>query len=351
MHLLFSTILFFNFLFSSFYTSLFELKNNLILNSNTEETTIESKIPFEKKPIWIDTDLAVGMKRYTRPGYSDVDDGYAVLQLMKSDKVEIVGISAVFGNTRIDDAYRISKYMSEEFADGKIPVYKGAGEAINLQNVESNEAVEALAAALRKNKMRIMAVGPATNVGLLLLLYPELSSQIEEVVLVAGRRKHTDYFAIGTQGNRAKDLNFDLDNDAFRLMFEHKVPVTLCPFEISNLVWLKGNDLDALAKGDKGSQWLAEHSRPWLAQWISQGAEGFNPFDVLASHYMISPEDIVSETLNARLEIHIDDTIKENNQETFKQYLICDQGEGYPIKYCYNVVPDYHQKLINSFTE
>ncbi|MBN7816502.1 nucleoside hydrolase [Algoriphagus pacificus] len=318
------------------------------LNPN-EKTPIDTNQDLVKRPIWIDADIAVGMKRYTRPGYSDVDDGYAVLQLMKSDKVEIIGISTVFGNTRIDDAFRIGKYMIDEFAGGKIPVYKGAGEAINLQSVQTNEAVEALAAALRKQKMRIMAVGPATNVGLLLLLYPELSSQIEEVVLVAGRRKHTDYFAIGTQGNRAKDLNFDLDNDAFRLMFENKVPVTLCPFEISNKVWVKGEDLDALAKADKGSQWLAENSRPWLAQWISQGADGFNPFDVLASHYMISPEDIISEPLNARLEIHIDDTIKENNKETFKQYLICDKGEGYPVKYCYNVVPDYHEKLINSF--
>ncbi len=346
MHFTFSIILFFSFLYSSINLSFLNFIGN---EFSSPETSIESVEAIEKRPIWIDTDLAVGMKRYTRPGFSDVDDGYAVLQLMKSDKVKIVGISAVFGNTRIDDAYRISNYMNEEFAGGKIPVYKGAGEAINLQSVKTNEAVEAMAAALREQKMRIMAIGPATNVGLLLLLYPELSSQIEEVVLVAGRRKHTDYFAIGTQGNRAKDLNFDLDNDAFRLMFENQVPVTLCPFEISNLVWVKGDDLDALAKADKGSQWLAENSRPWLAQWISQGADGFNPFDVLASHYMIHPEDIISEPLNARLEIHIDDTIKENDKETFKQYLICDKGEGYPIKYCYNVVPDYHKKLVNSF--
>lgn len=339
------------FIFNSFNTLLYPKEHNLISDFVGSNSGQIDDISLTKRPIWIDADLAVGMKRYTRPGYSDVDDGYAVLQLMKSDKVQIVGISTVFGNTRIDDAYRISQFMNEEFAGGKIPVYKGASEAINLSEVKTNEAVEALAAALRKQKMRIMAIGPATNVGLLLLLYPELSSQIEEVVLVAGRRKHTDYFAIGTQGSRAKDLNFDLDNNAFRLMFENDVPVTLCPFEISNLVWIKGEDLDALANSDKGSKWLAENSRPWLAQWISQGAAGFNPFDVLASHYMISPEDIISEPLNARLEIHIDDTIAENENVTFKQYLICDEGEGYPVKYCYQVVSDYHQKLINSFVK
>ncbi|MBK6264106.1 nucleoside hydrolase [Marivirga sp. S37H4] len=301
-----------------------------------------------KKQVWIDTDLSVGMKRHIREGYCDVDDGYAVLQLLKAENVQIHGISAVFGNTLIENSYPLSQYMSKEFAGNNIPVYKGAGEAINLQKVESNEAVDALANTLKKQKLIIMAIGPATNVGLLLLKYPELASQIEEVVLVAGRRKPTDYFAIGNKGNHARDLNFDLDNDAFRLMFEHHIAVTLCPFEISSKVWLAKEDLEKLAESDKGNQWIAEKSKAWLQQWIDQGAEGFNPFDVLASHYIISPEDIISEPLNARLEIHPDDTVKENNQEVFKQYLLCDKGSGYPVKYCYNVVPDYHEKLMKS---
>ncbi|CAM3415074.1 nucleoside hydrolase [Zobellia roscoffensis] len=301
-----------------------------------------------KKKVWIDTDLSVGMKREKRAGYCDVDDGYAVLQLMKADTIEICGISAVFGNTVIENSYPLSQKMSTEFALGEIPVYKGAGEAINLKAVESNEAVDALAESLRKQPLVIMAIGPATNVGLLLLKYPELKRQILEVVLVAGRRTPKDYFKIGNQGNHAQDLNFDLDNDAFRLMFENGIPVTLCPFEISNKVWVKAEDLDALEKGDTGNQWLGKASRAWLKQWVDQGADGFNPFDVLASHYIISPEDIISEELNARLEIHPDDTVKENNKEVFKAYLLCDKKEGSPVKYCYDVVPDYHKKLMNS---
>lgn len=303
-----------------------------------------------KKQVWIDTDLSVGMKRHAREGYCDVDDGYAVLQLMKSDEVEIPGISAVFGNTLIENSFALSQYMSKEFAGGQIPVFKGAGRAINLQEVVTNEAVEAMAKALKIQPLIIMAIGPATNVGLLLLKYPELSSRIEEVVLVAGRRKPTDYFAIGTQGAHARDLNFDLDNDAFRLMFEHELPVTLCPFEISNKVWLKSADLDQLAQGDAGNRWLAEKSKVWLQQWTDQGADGFNPFDVLASHYLISPEDIISEPLHARLEIHIDDTVKDNPRKAFKQYLLCDDGPGYPVKYCYDVMGDYHRRLMETLS-
>lgn len=299
------------------------------------------------KKVWIDTDLSVGMQRENRPGYCDVDDGYAILQLMKADNVDIVGMSSVFGNTTLEKAHQLCLKMNEEFADGKISVFKGAVTGINLQNVETNEAVEALAEALKKQKLIIMAIGPATNVGLLLLKYPELKNQIEEVVLVAGRRKPTDYFAIGNKGRHAGDANFDKDVESFQLMFQYEVPVTLCPFEISNKVWLNQEDLDKLAtSGDAGNKWIAEESKNWLNQWIEQGAEGFNPFDVLASHYIIEPKDIICENINAHLEIHQNDTVSDQNH--FKHYLLCDESRGWPVKYCYDVTEGYHEKLMES---
>ena len=170
------------------------------------------------------------------------------------------------------------------------------------------------------------------------------------MVLVAGRRKHTDHFGIGNKGVYARDLNFDLDNDAFRILLESGVKIVLCPFEISSKVWIKKEDLKILEKGDTGNQWIAEASEAWLEQWIGLGADGFNPFDVLASHYIIAPEDIISEQLNAHLEIHTDDTIAENEKQHFKQYLICDKSEGFPVIYCHDVVQDYHQKLMDSLT-
>jgi len=301
-----------------------------------------------KKQVWIDTDLSVGMKRYHREGVSDVDDGYAVLQLFKAEEVNIHGISAVFGNTKIEDAYRLSKKMATEFAPYKIPVYKGASEKINLENVETNEAIEALASALKKEKLHILAIGPATNIGILLLLYPELKSQIKEVVLVAGRRTPTSYFAIGDPVRHAPDLNFDLDNDAFRVLFENEVKVVLCPFEISNKVWLTQEDLKQLNNGKPGNKWLAEESQPWLDQWVEGGSTGFNPFDVLASHYLIAPEDLVIEELNARLEIHPNDMKLTTSEKTYKNYLLCDEKNGFPVTYCYDVANNYHERLLQS---
>ncbi|AEV33867.1 Inosine-uridine nucleoside N-ribohydrolase [Owenweeksia hongkongensis DSM 17368] len=299
------------------------------------------------KQVWIDTDLSVGMERENRPGYCDVDDGYAILQLMKAENIDIVGMSSVFGNTPLKNAHPLCEMMNTEFAKGKIPTYRGGAEKIDLANVQSNPAVDALAEALKNQKLIIMAIGPATNVGLLLLKYPELKDQIEEVVLVAGRRTAQSNFAIGNKGRNAGDANFDKDVASFEVMFQHGVAVTLAPFEISNKVWLTQKDLDMLAKSDDaGNQWIAKESQHWLQQWLDQGAEGFNPFDVLASHYIISPEDIISEELNARMEIHPNDTV--DDPDHFKHYLLCDKSSGYPVKYCYDVVEGYHEKLMRS---
>ncbi len=303
-----------------------------------------------RRKIWIDTDLAVGMKRdaRNRDGYSDVDDGFAILQLMQSELIEIMGISAVFGNTSLENAFSLCQYMVEQFAQVAIPVFKGAEKALDLNLVESNAAVEGLAEALKKDRLRILAIGPATNIGLLLLRYPELAGQIEELVLVAGRRSAQDYFIIGSPGMRAWDLNFDLDNDAFRIIFEAGIKVTLCPYEISSKEWIKQEDLDNLSTKSPACQWLAQHSQAWLEQWKQLGANGFNPFDVLASHYLIKEEDIISENLHARFEIHLNDTIDPNHKQHYKQYLLCGDQPGFPVKYCYDITQNYHKNLMKS---
>ena len=54
------------------------------------------------------------------------------------------------------------------------------------------------------------------------------------------------------------------------------------------------------------------------------------------------------EPLVARLEIHKNDMREQKGNQYFKQYLLCDKEEGYPILYCYDVVPGYHQKLMES---
>ncbi|MEM6807049.1 MAG: nucleoside hydrolase, partial [Bacteroidota bacterium] len=50
------------------------------------------------KEVWVDADLAIGVQNPDGL-YGDVDDGFALIHLLQSEKIEIAGISTVFGNT------------------------------------------------------------------------------------------------------------------------------------------------------------------------------------------------------------------------------------------------------------
>ena len=224
------------------------------------------------KRVWVDTDLAIGAPD-RRGGVADVDDGFALLHLMRSQDITIQGISTVFGNTFIDDADAIAHEMTGRFGGGKqIPIFKGASEALDLQDIQHNPATQGLADHLEENSMVIMAIGTLTNIGKLLLLEPHLAEQIESGVCVAGRRSTEHAFKVGPDHDPPfPDLNFELDVQAFQVLLQHEINLVLLPFEISHKIWITEEDLHTLSQGDEASQFLAKHSWPWLNQWAPIG--------------------------------------------------------------------------------
>lgn len=300
----------------------------ICLISCSEQVKEKSKEPEKEesgiKKIWVDADLAIGVQN-PNGLYGDVDDGFALMHLLQSEKVEVIGISSVFGNTDIDNAFRLGKEIRDSFGPESLAVYKGAAAAIDLQTVASNEAVNAMAEALQKEKFHIMAIGPATNVGLLLLLYPDLASQIKSVVLVAGRRSIDHHFkASESHDPPFADLNFDLDPNAFRVLLQHDIKVVLHPFEISHKVWFGKEELDRLEASGKAGKYLADRSQNWLKQWSIWGADKYNPFDLLASAYLISEEGFQYEELPVEIRLAEADNIVSDSSDlsVYKPYLL-----------------------------
>lgn len=297
------------------------------------------------QPVWIDTDVAIGVGN-PQTGYADVDDAFAMIQLFKAPHLAVRGISTVFGNTDVDTATRLARELSDRFGGG-VPVHRGAAQGIDLAAVKTNPAVEALVAALMEEPIDVLAIGPATNLGLLLLLYPKLASRLRSVVLVAGRRQAGQRFIVGMRHHPPfPDLNFDLDNHAFRVLIQSGVPLVLHPFEISHKVWITAEDLDQLAQGDEAAAYLAQHSRAWLAQWEPYGCTGFNPFDLLASAFLVNPEGFEWDLMPVRFEIHSDDT--RPGEPAFKRYLLLNESQPglRRLRYCHTPPPDLKARLM-----
>lgn len=302
------------------------------------------------KTVWIDTDVAIGMGD-PRQGFADVDDAWAMVHLFHAPHIEVRGVSTVFGNTDIDNATRLAEEICERFGPPSLKVHRGSAESIKLDQIGSNPGVEAMIVALEQEPLHIMAIGPATNVALCLILRPDLASQILSVVLVAGRRSLEQHFRVSPSHDPAfPDLNFDLDPNAFRVLLQSEVPMVLLPFEISHKTWIDQADLDAVRQMGEVGEYLALNSQNWLDLWQEFGCKAFNPFDILASAYLVDETAFEWEDWSYQLVLAWDDTVPgtENPSKRLKPYFLLNEGlsGSRKIRYCHTPPENFKQDLL-----
>ncbi len=160
--------------------------------------------------VWIDADPSAGLFE------QEVDDALALIQAFNSSQLEIHGLSIVYGNAEFDKALPIGKELAERFGPEGLPVYGGA--ASRHQLGEPTEAVEAMAAALAESPLHILALGPVTNVGTLVMRHPEIHERILSIVVVAGRRPNQRFTPVPEKVRAASDFNFERDPEAMQII-------------------------------------------------------------------------------------------------------------------------------------
>lgn len=267
--------------------------------------------------VWIDTDPAV-----VQPG-ADVDDGYAILQALRSPELDVVGISTVFGNAPQAIGHRIARMLLRLANDSRVPLHAGATDARELGC--STEARRALADQLKKRPLTILALGPLTNVATVLLDEPGLTERVQEIVFVGGRRPG-QLFTVAGNGP-LPDFNVECDPVAVGHILGMNVPLTLAGFEVSTHATLTEAHLARLAAGPPAARWLAEHSGAWIDWWKEHlGFAGFHPFDTLAVAAVATPELLAFEPAVAELG-------PRSGSESIALHAIPDRSGGGQVRY------------------
>jgi inosine-uridine nucleoside N-ribohydrolase len=236
-----------------------------------------------KRRIWIDTDPAI------TAGNGEVDDAFALIQALRSPEFEIVGISAVFGNTGIDHTYAMAREIVRRAGRDDVPVYCGSG----IEGDRSgNAATDGLNVALADAPLTILALGPLTTIAAALLQPEANRAHVDELVFVGGRRQGLEFRATPSQEKPFRDMNFECDPAAAAALLELNIPITLAGWEVCSQMWLTPSDLDHLRdEGDACAHWLSESARTWQRDWQRDfAAPGFTPFDTLAVGWLIMPE-------------------------------------------------------------
>jgi inosine-uridine nucleoside N-ribohydrolase len=288
-------------------------------------------------PVWIDTDPSV------MPGGHEVDDGFAIAQAFRSPEISVRGVSVVFGNAPLEQAFPIGRDLVRRFGPKGMPVQRGAAGGAEL-GIET-DASRAIAAALKREKLIILLLGPATNLGTVLKNHPQLATRIEKIVAVAGRRPD-QHFTTGTKGGKPfRDFNFEMDAPAFQIILDSGVPLVLTPWEISSKVWIRAEDVAALSADEKFST-LRVAATDWLKMWADRfGVDGGNPFDTLAVGYVTVPSMLTCEQLPVKIEDGPDDTGMKQN----KPYLLVSPGfkTTHSATYCHTAALAFKADLMH----
>jgi inosine-uridine nucleoside N-ribohydrolase len=278
-------------------------------------------------PVWMDVDIAIGLPE------ADVDDGLALIQAFHSPEVRVRGISVVFGNTSLQSAVGRAREVVRGFGPEGLGVYPGAASADDF-GLET-EAVRAMAAALRREPLTILALGPVTNVATLVSLHPELVDRINEIVVVAGRRPGQQFRA-GTSNSAHRDFNFELDPQGMELLLGSPVRMVLAPWEVSSQVEFTSQDLASLQGHGEQGRWISENCQSWIGLWRTKfGVDFFNPFDTLAVAWVTHPELI--ECMDAKVWIEeAPDDRETDSRGGMKPYLFVavDHAGGKRVTYC-----------------
>lgn len=247
------------------------------------------------KNVIFDCDCTIGIEN------CDCDDALALLYLLGRDDINILGITATYGNSDIDSVIHSLLNFKDELVKlsdsdnttdklakklANISIFKG-GEKPGCFN---SDAVDFIVDTVSKCSagVDIIGSGSTTNIGGVIKRYPEITNKINSVTLMGGITEELKF-----EKETMNELNLSCDAQATSLILEN----------ISNLNILTANNcLDSFIQADKYED-LLKNSASKTHQFIFDatkyylpynrevyGIDGYILWDVIATAYFCEPE-------------------------------------------------------------
>ncbi|KQV62802.1 MULTISPECIES: nucleoside hydrolase [unclassified Caulobacter] len=254
-----------------------------------------------------------------------VDDALALTLLARARQaVEVVSVSAVFGNTYVDQAAANARGVLRLAGCGA-EVYIGAGAGLakrrvermrpahgvdglngvgfsqrwKLPELERGHSANFLAFAARR-KVTGLFLGPLTNLAKSLLEDPAAFRDWRPTVMAGA-------FTVEGKAAGGADFNSWSDPEALQRVLEAGIMPRLVPLDVSHQVAVTADDLSngAVCCGSPLSQRLTKAAGPYIAfhqqVW---GGDGCRPHDAVAAASLVAPELFTFEP--ARLRVAVD---------------------------------------------
>ncbi len=244
----------------------------------------------------------------------DVDDAFALGLALQSPEVEIVGITAAWGDTAL--RARMTRRMLAENGRADIPVAEGivtqakskfsqAAWAEKGPAPQKIDAVEFLLGEIRKHpgEITLVAIGPLTNIGAAIEKDAATFRKVKRVVLMGGsvRRRYDD---LGYEPDRGPEPEYNIYSDvaAAQKLFTSGVPIFMMPLDSTQLKLDEVKRDVLFGKKTTMTEELAELTHEW-------GGRTPTLFDAMAVAYVIDPK--LCPVTKLRIEVEKDGLTRE----------------------------------------
>lgn len=257
-----------------------------------------------RRPVFIDTDVGLGT-----PG-AEIDDGAALLVLLRAPQVTVVGCGSVHGNVEIEAAdHNLRRILAAEDR-GDLPVGRGAAlplledpswfadwkagygptEPFAGSGGLATTATRLIEAArAHPGALTVLAVGPLTNLALAARLAPDIVPLVREVVAMGG--------AFGGEDNAAQatgaEFNARCDPEAAAIVLGAGWPVRLFGLEITRRVHFSRADFAGLTDAHAVPALLKRQASGWIDRVEAQGWE----HDGCSLHDAVAAAALLDESL------------------------------------------------------
>lgn len=260
-----------------------------------------------KTPIILDGD----------PGH---DDAIAWMLAKASEQLEILACTSVSGNQTIEktsfNARRVMTLLGIKapFAMGRQkPLLGEPMPAGNIHGVsgldgpalpepiiepESISAVELIAKTISESAVPVtlVATGPLTNIGALLILYPELKAKIARISIMGGGIAHGNW-------TPAAEFNILVDPEAADVVFRSGLPLTMAGLDVTLKALVYPEDFERIrALNNPVAKVVAEWLDYFYGFHRSIGYPGAPVHDAVAVAALTNPEILTSRKFYVQVE-------------------------------------------------
>jgi purine nucleosidase/pyrimidine-specific ribonucleoside hydrolase len=200
------------------------------------------------------------------PGH---DDAIALVMAHRSPAIDLVGVTTTCGNAEIEKTTANCLRILEFIGAGNVPVAQGChrplarplvlGTADGPSGLEGSpylppasgkvvpqHAVDFLAEQLaaRQEPIQIVATGPLSNIGLLVLKHPHVLPKIKELVWMGG------VFYRKSEIITPTEFNAFCDPEALKIVLDSGVPITMVGLDVTMQVLVEAPQFAELGKID-----------------------------------------------------------------------------------------------------